>query len=844
MGELSAERRAVSRAISALRLTPVMFEAGARPHPPRDLYRAYLEQSDVFIGLYWQQYGQAAPGMAVSGLEEEFELSSGLPRLLYVKGPAPGREPRLAGLLARIREEASVSYRHFQTPAELGRLVRDDLAALLSERFADASRAGAAPAPPSRAAARGLRPLPVSMTSLVGREQTIDEIAGLIGQPEVRLVTLTGPGGVGKTRLAVAVGERLRDRYAAGTVFVPLAAVTDPGLVLDGIGRAVGADLAGTGPPLQALGERLADGTWLLILDNLEQVIEVAAELSELLASCPGVVMLATSRTALGLAAEREYPVPPLALPGGAVMKPAELAASPAVALFVDRAQAVRPGFTLTAANAAAVAEICRRLEGLPLAIELAAARTRLLDPSALLRRLTSSLDALGTGAVDLPERQRTLRATVEWSVGLLDGAELSLLETVAVFVDGWTVEAAEQVAGLDEDQALELSEALARHSLIYLDSTDSGPRSRMLETIRVFVAERLAARPDVAEIQRRHAGYYRELAGRADRPLRGAGHGEWLERLETEAGNLAAAVRWYLDHDRAPLPHLFFVLWLFWELRDHIGEASEWVGQLMPAAASLDRQARAELLWAAVATANEVDDDTAALAASQPLAGLLGGIEDPHLQALCQLAIGWTSPITGDLDGALRQVLGSLAALRAQGEMYWTAVAAVSASYLETVAGHPDDALHHAEEARDLAGRFGYHWLGAWSRVQLGTLNIMRGRLDQAREVLDEALDLSLAIYITRNVSLCLIAYARLALVAGDPGRAALLAGAVEGLRRRAGLGAWPMLRQPEAALLDQIRQALGLDRFTQTYEAGTRLSQREAVAAARERDAGTQRS
>jgi hypothetical protein len=163
MGELAAERRAVSRAISALRLTPVMFEAGARPHPPRDLYRAYLAQSEVFIGLYWQRYGEAAPGTAVSGLEEEFELSSGLPRLLYVKGPAPDREPRLAALLARIREEASVSYRHFQTPAELGRVVRDDLAALLSERFAAAGR----PAAPSRAAARALRPLPVSTTSLV-----------------------------------------------------------------------------------------------------------------------------------------------------------------------------------------------------------------------------------------------------------------------------------------------------------------------------------------------------------------------------------------------------------------------------------------------------------------------------------------------------------------------------------------------------------------------------------------------------------------------------------------------------------------------------------------------------
>jgi predicted ATPase len=835
MGELAAERRAVSRAISALRLTPVMFEAGARPHPPQDLYRAYLAQSDVFIGLYWQRYGEAAPGMAVSGLEEEFELSSGLPQLLYVKGPASDREPRLADLLTRIREEASVSYRHFQTPAELGRLVRDDLAALLTERFAVASRPLAAPGPPSRAVARGLRPLPVSMTSLVGREQAIDEVADLISQPQVRLVTLTGPGGVGKTRLAVAVGEGLRDRYAAGTVFVPLAAVTDPGLVLDGIGRAVGADLAGTGPPLQALGERLGDGVWLLILDNLEQVVEVAGDLSELLASSPGVTMLATSRTALGLAAEREYPVPPLSLPSGALV-PAELAASPAVALFVDRAHAVRPGFTLTAANAATVTEICRRLEGLPLAIELAAARIRLLDPSALLGRLTSSLDALGTGAVDLPERQRTLRATVEWSVGLLDDAEVSLLETVAAFVDGWTVEAAGQVADLNEDRALELSEALARHSLIYLDSTDSGPRSRMLDTIRVFVAERLAARPDIDGIRRRHADYYRALAERADRPLRGAGHREWLERLEAEAGNLAAAVRWYLNHDRAPLPHLFWVLWLFWELRDHLGEAREWVGQLMPTAASLDHQARAELLWAAVATANEVHDDTAALAASQRLAPLLGGIEDPYLQAMCQLVIAWTSPITGDLDDALRQALGSLAALRAQNETYWTAVAALSASYLETTAGHLDDALRHAQEARDLAGGLGYNWLAAWSRVLLGTVNVIRGRLDQARELLDEALDLSLAIYVTRNVSLCLVAYARLALAAGDPERAALLTGAADGLRRRAGMGAWPMLRQTEAALLDQVRQALSKDRFEQTYETGTRLSQREAVAAARE--------
>ncbi len=844
LGELAEERRAVSRAITALRLTPVMFELGARPYPPAELYRAYLAQSDVFIGLYWQRYGQLVPGRQVSGLEEEFGLSGELPRLLYVKAPAPGREPRLTELLARIKEESSESYRSFRTPAELGRLVRDDLAVLLSERFAAAGGQAVAAAP-SPAGARAPRPLPVSVTSLLGRERAIGEVAGLVERSGARLVTLTGPGGVGKTRLAVAVGERLQDGFGAGTVFVPLEAVTDPRLVPAAIGRMAGADLARAGSPVEALAETLGDGAWLLILDNLEQVIQAAPDLGELLARCPRVVILATSRTVLGLRAEREYPVPPLALPARPAAGPLEeLESWPAVALFVDRARAVRPGFDLTEGNAAAVIEICRRLEGLPLAIELAAARTRLLDPAALLDRLAASLDALGTGAVDLPTRQRTLRATVGWSVGLLTDAERSLLEVAAVFVDGWTIQAAAQVAGLAEERALELSEALARHSLVYADSTGPGPRQRMLETVREFMTEKLAARPDADQVGRRHAGYYRALAEQADRPLRDTGQGEWLDRLDAEAGNLAAAMRWYSAHDPGPLPHLFRVLYLFWLQRDLEGRARSWVEQFRPTG-PLDLQARAELAWATAMMAVDTGDDTAALAAGQRLAPLLAGIQDPFLRAVCQLGMAWSLPIAGDLDRALREAAASLAEFRGQDEPVFTAIAVFTVGSLEMTLGRYDDALRHLREVRDLAEASGGDWFAAGSRVQLGILAALRGRLDEARALIDEALELSLAARSPRFVTLCLAGYARLALAEGDPERAARLKGAAEGLRQRAGLPAWPHVRRVEAELVARLRQRLGADRFDQTFTAGSRLTQREAVAIVRDqRRASTQTS
>jgi predicted ATPase len=832
LGELADERAAVTRAITALRLTPVKFELGARPQPPRDVYRAYLAQSDVFIGMYWQRYGQVVAGGQISGLEEEFDLSSGLPRLLYIKEPASAREPRLANLLSQLEQQAS--YRTFHTSAELSRLVRDDLATLLSERFV----AGAATAADATATrlyrAPGPHLLPVQTTPLIGRDQAIGEVAAMIDAPDMRLVTLTGPGGIGKTRLALAVGELRRDRFAAGVAFVPLAVVAEAELVWAAIGRAVGADLARTDVPMAAIADRLGDDGWLLILDNLEQVVDIAQGLDQLLARCAGLVILATSLVPLGLRAEREYPVPPLSLPADAArLSVKQLTSSPAVALFVDRAQRVRSDFALTDSNAAAVIEICERLEGIPLAIELAAARIRLLDPDSLLHRLVSSLDALGAGAVDLPERQRTLRTTVEWSVGLLGSAERSLLESVAVFVDGWTIEAAATVSGLSDDRALDLSEALVRHSLVQLDHTEFGPRMRMLETIRGFVAERLATRSDAADLRRRHAEFYDALAEDADRPLRGVGWSEWAARLQVEERNLAAAAGWYLDHDPATLPHMLravMPLWAFQE--DILTEASAWVQELLPSADSLDPQGRAELLWASVMIAREIDDNAATRAAHDRLERVLGSIQDRYLHAVSELAMAAASAVVGDFDGALQEVSRSLEELRTQDEPTWTAMALLIVGSLETAVGRGEDAVRHLTEMRELANRFDNARLIAASSVQLGALAARQGRLTEARAHLDNALEQGLAVHSTRNVTLSLAAFAAVSLAEGDAERAALLLGAADGLRRRAGLRPWPDApRRVGGDIGVRIREKLGAERFSHTLAAGSRLNQRDAV-------------
>jgi predicted ATPase len=593
--ELEDERGAVRDAVKALRLVPVMFELGARPHPPRQVYRAYLAQSQVFVGVYWQNYGWVAPGEEMSGLEDEYRLSAGMPKLIYVKSPAPGREPRLAAMLARIKDDDSVSYQRFSDAAELQRLVENDLAVLLSERF-EMTR------PASRAAdAVPADTLPVPPTPLVDREQETAEMEDLVVRQGVRLITLTGPGGVGKSRLAVEVAGRLGPGFADGVRFVDLASVSAAELVPAAVAAGLGLNTSG-GRLCTDVVSYLRSKRLLLVLDNFEQVTEAAPMVAELLAASPGLVTLVTSRTVLRVSGEYELCVPPLAVPPSQGAGNLDEYAS--VRLFMARADAAAPGFELTGRNGQAIAEICRRLDGLPLAIELAAARIRLLPPYALLARLDDRMSVLTAGPRDLPERQRTLRNTLDWSFGLLSADEKALFARLGVFAGTFGLPAAEAVCGDRAGQAghsMDTLSSLVDSSLVRPEPREDDARFSLLETIRVYALERLRESGDWQDVHGRHAAYFLSLAEPADAELHGAGQLAWLNRLEIRRGNLNAALSWLTDTDQLGAAlHLIWTTWRFWWLRGHAGELGRHVNEVLAKSASLPPRQRALALSAA----------------------------------------------------------------------------------------------------------------------------------------------------------------------------------------------------------------------------------------------------
>jgi predicted ATPase/class 3 adenylate cyclase len=437
--------------------------------------------------------------------------------------------------------------------------------------------------PVLRAIARSVTNLPVELTTFVGREREIVEVKRLLS--DARLITLTGPGGVGKTRLALRVADESRESFADGVALVELASVIDPIFVSTATATALGIREEPGRSIDESLTEHLRERELLIVLDNFEQVVAAAPFVTNLLRTAPRLRMIVTSRGPLRLTAEHEFPVPPLRAPDPMNLPALDaLSTYEAIALFTQRAQAVRPDFSLTPENASVIAQICARLDGLPLAIELAAARTRLLGPEALLARMSDRLGVLSGGPRDLPARQQTLRNTIAWSYDLLDPVKQRLFRSLAVFAGGWTLEAAEAVWGSPRQAGfLDALAPLVDHSLILRAEAGDEDRFAMLETIREFALERLSADGELADVSARHARFYAEFAQAHMAELIGPGKAQWRARLELELDNLRAALTWIVRSGPAELGlALGASLWNYWRLRGDVGEGRRWLQDLL----------------------------------------------------------------------------------------------------------------------------------------------------------------------------------------------------------------------------------------------------------------------
>ncbi len=478
---------------------------------------------------------------------------------------------------------------------------------------------------------------------MVGRDVDADAVTALLRRQDVRLVTLTGIGGIGKSRLALEVAHRLQAELPGRVVHVPLAEVPEPGLVITTIASRMGVRLETARPSLEVVAESVAArGSLLLVLDNAEQVPDAASDLATLISTCPQLTVLVTSRSRLRLVAEHDYPLAPLDFGppvdtlgfSDPAVDPAEAdrsaEQSDAVRLFLDRARATRPDLDLAAdpVQRSAVVQLCRRLEGVPLAIEIAAARVRLLTPTQLLDRLDRSLDLPAARLADLPERQRTLRSTLDWSYDLLAPGEQALLAALSTFVGGASLSAIEEVISIDGD-VLESLAILADHSLIGVDAwVIDAPRFTMLETVRDYAREKLEAAGLATTTDEAHRAWVRGLAERASAGLIGVEHDEWLERLELESGNIrTAGTRANAAGDPQALVHAGYRLWLWLWARHHTREARLWLERALDFIDTLDDRTTAQLQWALAGAAVEgVDEVQRPLEPEPRLTGVVPG--------------------------------------------------------------------------------------------------------------------------------------------------------------------------------------------------------------------------